>query len=334
MLDIARLDRIHLTLRPFSQRFVGGAILAPIYNFAPGLDIRFEGQDRLPDEPVIYAMNHTDRYNYFPFQFRLWRTLNRFTATWVKGKYYESALVGKFMEMTNNIPTVSRGYLISKDFVYLMKRSLSESEYKVLRGWADESRAGDRGDPPEGLDGIPAELFTTSRNVLGYAFDPSKESYAGYINSIFQVMISRFVELNREAVELGLDLLIFPQGTRSIRLSKGHIGISQIALHLKRPIVPVGCSGSDRAHPGASPIPKRGKIVYRFGEPLHYDDLKRFWTPREFEPFSPEAEAEYQESFQALADLLMERLNGLVDPEYQFSVEQRSEGVEGHDRFL
>ena len=42
----------------------------------------------MPDEPVIFAMNHTDRYNYVPFQYGLWQEKDRFTATWVKGKYY------------------------------------------------------------------------------------------------------------------------------------------------------------------------------------------------------------------------------------------------------
>ncbi len=333
MLDIARLDRIQLTPRPRSQRFVGG-LLAPFYRIAPGVDIRFENPERIPDEPVIYAMNHTDRYNYFPFQFHLWRAHDRFTATWVKGKYYENAFVGKFMELTNNIPTVSRGYLISKDFLTLLKRPLTNDEYSGLREWADKSLPGEQGDPPEGLEDIPAALFTTGRNSLGYAFDPQKENYAGYINSIFRVMMKRFVALNREAHETGLDLLIFPQGTRSIRLSKGHIGISQVALHFKVPIVPVGCSGSDLVHPGASPIPKRGRVVYRFGDPVSYEELRPYWTTKEFEPFTPEAESEYQENFQALADMLMGRLDGLVDPRYRFSEERSSQGVEGQSRFL
>ena len=83
------------------------------YGLIPGVKIDFEDFEEVPPEPVIFAMNHTDRYNYFPFQYTLWRIANRFTATWVKGKYYESRFVGGFMESMNQLPTVSRGYIIT-----------------------------------------------------------------------------------------------------------------------------------------------------------------------------------------------------------------------------
>ena len=63
MLDLARLDRLKLVRRPFSQRFFGQA-LAANYRWFPGVELDFENDDRIPDRPVIYAMNHTDRYNY------------------------------------------------------------------------------------------------------------------------------------------------------------------------------------------------------------------------------------------------------------------------------
>ena len=116
MLDIDRLKRIRLNRYPFVQRMVGYVLLVN-QNWAPGFEVEFENADRIPDGPVIFAMNHTDRYNYFPFQVWIWRAFNRFTATWVKGKYYENWFVGSFMEKTNQLPTISRGYIISKDFL-------------------------------------------------------------------------------------------------------------------------------------------------------------------------------------------------------------------------
>ncbi|MEZ4253024.1 MAG: hypothetical protein R3B99_32855 [Polyangiales bacterium] len=111
MLDIPRLDRIRLEARPRWQRAVARGVLFPNYELVPArkVEIVFEGYEKVPKESVVFAMNHTDRFNYWPFQYQLWRDHRRFTATWVKGKYYENPIVGKFMEMTNNLPTVSRG---------------------------------------------------------------------------------------------------------------------------------------------------------------------------------------------------------------------------------
>ncbi len=92
MLDLARLQRSKLTRRPLYQRLFG-QLLGANYGYLPGVEIVLENSDRIPDRPVIYAMNHTDRYNYFPFQYVLWKRFDRFTATWVKGKYYENRFV-------------------------------------------------------------------------------------------------------------------------------------------------------------------------------------------------------------------------------------------------
>jgi 1-acyl-sn-glycerol-3-phosphate acyltransferase len=70
MLDLARLQRLKLSRRPLSQRFFG-RLLGLNYNYLPGVSVEFENPEKIPDQPVIYAMNHTDRYNYFPFQYRL-----------------------------------------------------------------------------------------------------------------------------------------------------------------------------------------------------------------------------------------------------------------------
>jgi hypothetical protein len=35
-------------------------------------------------------MNHTDRYNYWPFQYQLWKWQYPYTTVWAKGKYYRT----------------------------------------------------------------------------------------------------------------------------------------------------------------------------------------------------------------------------------------------------
>jgi hypothetical protein len=270
-------------------------------------------------------MNHTDRYNYWPFQYRLWRPHQRFTATWVKGKYYQNAFVAKFMELTNNIPTVSRGYLISRDFLNTVGRLPSQHEYAALRALVESGATG--------ALGVPQEVLTEPRDMLGRPFDPARETWATALDQLFRTMMRRFVDLNAQAFDKGLDVLVFPQGTRSVRLSRGHVGLAQIALKLRKSIVPVGCSGCDKCYPSGSPVARKGKIVYRLGEPISYEEMARFHVP-DFEPFTPEAETAHRESFQGLVDLVMQRINDLVDEPYKWSDAQSSDGVQGTSRFV
>ena len=291
MLDLDRMRHVSLSARPRVQRLLALGMLMPNYNLPPRVRIRTEGGDRIPDEPVIFAMNHTDRYNYWPFQYWLWRNANRFTATWVKGKYYENKYLGRFMELTNNIPTPSRGYVLTKDFLGTVGRPPSDDEYRALRRLAD----GEPVDPPA----VPDSIRSTPRNILGRDYDPSAESYPACIDALMSDMMARYVELNAECFEKGLDLLVFPQGTRSRRLSRGRIGVAQAALQFRRTIVPVGCSGSDRVYPGGSPLARGGRITYRVGAPLSPADLADLALPAGVDPFGAEADPRHRDTMQA-----------------------------------
>lgn len=331
MLDLARLDRIRLSAIPRGQKFVGYVLLLPNYELPPRVRIDFEGYENVPDEPVIFAMNHTDRYNYWPFMLKHWRRADRFMATWVKGKYYESPTVGRFMEMTNNIPTVSRGYLITKDYLHTLGRRPTDAEYGATRRWVDAVAHGEILDaPPE----VPEALRTRRRTILGYHYYPHRESYAEAIDHLFRLMMRRFVELNEDAARLGLDLLIFPQGTRNKRLLRGRPGLSQIAMHLERPVVPVGCNGSDGVYPTGSPVGRGGHIVYRFGEPIRKEDAAAWVERGDFEPFTAEAERDHAGALQAYVDQVMDRIDSLLDPEYRFDPDDDVNAVEGSHRFV
>ena len=326
MLDLSRLHRIQLSARPAVQRFIGSTYLRLNYGLLSKVTIGFEGAEKVPDQPVIFAMNHTDRYNYWPFQYQWWRSKKRFTATWVKGKYYENAFVGGFMERTNNIPTVSRGYLITKDFILTMGRHPSGGEYNALRGWVDAVWSSDDSSAPDTPAGLPQPVYAGARSMFGRRFDPAAESYPQAICGLFETMMNRFVELNTQAFELGLDVLVFPEGTRSRSLGRGHIGLAEMALHVDKPVVPVGCSGSDLLYPGSSPWAKPGKVTYRFGEPLTPADLSRFKPPEPFRPFSAMAEKKYRASFQGCVDVIMERVNDLVDGPYKRAQSDKASG--------
>ena len=334
MLDLARLKRIRLMKRPIGQVFFGHTVLGPNYNFLPGIDIQIDGIEKIPSEPVIYAMNHTDRFNYFPFMYKMWKQKQRFITVWVKGKYYEGPLVGTFMELTSNLPTVSRGYIITKDFALTMERRPTQAEYDTLRTLVNEEAAPE-GDPSTvDLSAVPPKLFETGRNILGMDFDPGECSYAVGINRVFTAMMAEFVRLNERSFDLGLDLLVFPQGTRSIRLPRGRIGMMEVALRYKKTIVPIGCNGCDHVYTGSLPIGKAGSIVYRVGEPIPYEELAEFHIDEDFAPFSAEAEHKHRDKFQGAVDLVMNRINDLLEPEYQFSDDLQSTGVRGTSRFI
>lgn len=334
MLDLPRLKRIRLMKRPIGQVFFASTVLKPNYDRFPGIDIELQGMDKIPHEPVIFAMNHTDRFNYFPFMYKLWKLEDRYITVWVKGKYYENPAVGTFMELTSNLPTVSRGYIITKDFTLTMGRRPTESEYDALRALVNAEAAPDLDPSDIDASGVPVKLLTTKRNILGVEFDPADGSYAAGINRVFDAMMREFVRLNERSFELGLDLLVFPQGTRSIRLPAGRIGMMEVALRYKKTIVPIGCNGCDLVYTGSVPIGRKGKIVYRIGEPITYDELSDFHIDEPYEPFTAEAEHAHRDKFQGAVDVVMNRINDLLDPEYQFSDDLQSTGVRGTSRFI
>jgi 1-acyl-sn-glycerol-3-phosphate acyltransferase len=184
------------------------------------------------------------------------------------------------------------------------------------------------------LSDVPQKLLHTKRDILGVRFDPNRTNYAAGINEVFNAMMRQFVRLNEQSFELGLDLLVFPQGTRSIRLPKGRIGMMEIALRYEKTIVPIGCNGCDLVYTGSIPWGKPGSIVYRVGEPIAYDELSEFHIDEPFEPFTAEAEHAHRDKFQGSVDLVMERINELLDPQYQFSEDLKSTGVRGTSRFI
>jgi hypothetical protein len=152
---------------------------------------------------------------------------------------------------------------------------------------------------------------------------------------VFDRMIDEVMRLNRQALEFGQHLLVFPQGTRSVRLSRGHIGVAQVAQHLGVDIVPVGCNGSNRVYPGNSPFAKGGRIVYRIGEPLRLDGtaLRDYRVTEPFHPFTLEAGV-HHEAFEGMTAVVMDHINELLDPEYQYTDGRTPDGVSGMDRFV
>jgi len=327
-LDLKRLESIKIPRVPLLQKCLLYGLLHPNFAFCPGVEIVYDNLPDLTDKPFIFAVNHTDRYNYFPAMYPLYMK-GRVVSFWAKGKYYENPILGNILSHLGTLPTVSRGYIIAKDFKRVTGRTPEAGEYRCLReiveNAADESST----------SVVPEDIFRSRRIILGYEFDPDRERYRNAVNNLFGKMMELFLALHKESFEKGRDLFIFPEGTRSKTLLRGRPGIGQIALYFKDyPILPIGCSGSDKLYPGASPIAKRGRVVLRCGDPITYEDLSQYAITEEFTPFTPQAEERWGENFQGVADLVMERINGLVEPEYRFGAERESGAAEGVKRFL
>lgn len=334
MLTLDIMNNLTLTARPRVQQGVAW-ILRANYRFPlTATPTRVENFDRLPHGPVYIAMNHTDRFNYWPFQVQLWKQRNEFTATWVKGKYYNKPTSRKFMMATNNIPTPSRGYLITADCQQCLRKAPPQDLYRLIRkateqNWEDQKLM-ELGSQLGYRDELN-RLYKTPRDILGLEFNPFKHGFVERHRELFRRMMDRFIELNDEAFDKGLRIIVFPEGTRSIRLTSGKPGLAQMALRMGATIVPVGCNGSDKAYPGNIPLSQGGKIVYRVGEPLTPDGaLAPFRITEKYRPFTDEA-TKFSDKFEGATDLVMDRIRDLLDPCYQ---DGPTTEVEGSDRFM
>ena len=194
MVDEEHLRRVKISARPPGQRAVAH-ILWLTYLFPSKTNIVLEGLENIPKgEGVMFALNHTDRYNYFPLQFELWRRNHeRMTMAWVKAKYYENKALGRFFDLCNNLPLPSRGYIILKDAFSVLNRKMNDEEYRIVRDLADGKL-----EQAEAMDRASEELrklFTTQRRD----FQPSTESYFEFIRShwiLFRYLSKCFVPIS------------------------------------------------------------------------------------------------------------------------------------------
>lgn len=320
MLTLERLKKVRLHRRSLGQRVMANMALMWDYRLPRRTRIILEGLENLPDSPVIFAMNHTDRYNYWPFQYATYRKGLPMTCTWVKGKYYENPAMGWFMDHCNNIPVPSKGYLITVQMRQATGKVPEGESYRALRTLLDTGA-------------LPADASADVHAFL--ASQGGAEAWRADVEDLYRQMMAAVVDLNRQALDMGCNIIIFPQGTRSIRLSKGRVGLAQLSQHLGATIVPVGCNGSDKVYPGGSPFAKGGKIVYRIGAPMGVDhpDLAAHRVTADFEPFTASADA-HRPAFEAITAVVMDRINDLLDPEYQFGDDDESDGVRGAKRFV
>jgi 1-acyl-sn-glycerol-3-phosphate acyltransferase len=86
------------------------------------------------------------------------------------------------------------------------------------------------------------------------------------------------IEDAAQKIRGGMNILIFPEGTRSQdgTLLPFKKGVFSLALRARVPIVPVGISGSSRLQPKGSFIPKQKGVIYvRIGKPIETEHESR-----------------------------------------------------------
>lgn len=301
MVDLKHLNRINIAPVPRFQKVVGHLVLMPNYRIFADVKITFDGVSNIPkNENVIFAMNHTDRFNYWPFQYKMWKLREYpFTTVWVKGKYYKNAVLGKLLDWCNLIPVPSMKYLIEEMYAGKMGRRLKEDEYRAIK------------DAIEGVD-------SQKGRELAAQID---ETFLEFIVPYYETIMERVAELSRIAIrEKKQNIIIFPEGTRSTTLGEGKTGLAQFAVNTRTTIVPVGCNNSHRIYPGSSPFAKSGEVIYRIGEPLSFDGaLKKYRIDEDFKFFSAESRTKYKEVFEEVTNIVMAHINDLVDEHHRVS---------------
>jgi 1-acyl-sn-glycerol-3-phosphate acyltransferase len=305
MIDIDYLQKIRLVSRPLGQRIVANFLLMPNYHLFAKVDIQIENIERIPrDENVIFAMNHTDRFNYWPFQYKLFKTREfPFTTVWVKAKYYKNALLAKGLDLCNLIPVPSMGYLIEEFYRQKFNRRMDKSLYRVVKDL---------------IDGRIAEAGPNERAAIE-ALQAMGDQFADYVRGYYESVMEKVAELSRAALcEQKLNLIIFPEGTRSVKLAEGRTGLAQLALHTEKKIVPVACNNSEEVYRGSLPFARSGRITYRIGEPLSVQEqLKEYRIREPFRLLSRESQQRYREQFEGVTRIVMASIEGMLDEKYR-----------------
>lgn len=235
LLDQSFFQTLKLQEVPDGHLFLS-QIMRVNYRWLFGVSLRLEGLENLPkDQSVLIAMNHTDRYTCWPFQYALIEAGGqRFTSAWIKAKYYQSVFSRWVLGHCNGIPVPSRGYFILQDAKKRLGRVLTQDEYREIRIASEQ-------DPMH-----PINLLND--RMMGLVEQKTLEALVDKKNHV----------------------VVFPQGTRSKRLLPSRTGLIQMAYRHQIPIVPVGASGCDTLYPGHSPWARRGRVTYRIGKPLYF----------------------------------------------------------------
>lgn len=322
IVDLREMGNCDPVANPVAWAF-SSAVFWLVQNVYGGVRVEIEDFPEL-SSPVLFAMNHSHYFDFMQSRRAMFKQEGVLTTSFVKLRALQNRLEGAYIKSMGNIPTISRGYVISADFAQLHQRKLDEAEYRILRDHIN------MGAPLPELPLYKA-LQETPRDMLGLGFDPGSMTYRDGIGACYSEAMATTIALANEVTAAGHSLHIYPEGLVSSRLSRGRIGTVQFALALDLPIVPVGFSGMNECFPRMKMVPKkRGVLAMRFGEPYRID-RSRF---QDFTPFSPEDEVRFQDPLKDETAQLMDRISALLDDECSGGEDHVGDGFKGVARFF
>ena len=322
IVDLREMGNLNPIAHPLAWAF-SSAVFWMVQNVYGGVKVEIEDFPEITT-PVLFAMNHSHYFDFMQSRRAMFKQKGVLTTTFVKVRAFQNRLEGAYIKSMGNIPTISRGYLLSADFAELHQRKLDENEYRVLRSHINI------GDPlPDGP--VFRALQETPRDMLGFGFDPQKMTYREAVGSCYSQAMATTISLARKVTAAGHCMHIYPEGLFSSRLSRGRIGAVQFALALDLPIVPVGFSGMNQLFPRKKMVPcKRGVLAMRFGKPYRIDPA-RF---KGFTPCSPDDELRFKDALEDETHQLMNRINALLDEECSWGTDRDGDGFTGVARFF
>lgn len=103
------------------------------------------------------------------------------------------------------------------------------------------------------------------------------ENFTNLIPMERQGSLHESFKLATQALHQGFNLLIFPEGTRSVtgEIAEFKFSLGYLALRAKRGILPMHLAGTYDAMPKGSSLPKKGTITASIGPFLSYEDLQK-----------------------------------------------------------
>lgn len=324
MIDFQRLNSIQpIANQRWATTFASLGVMT--MKLPPGVSIRIENLEQLPDEPVIVAMNHTHMFDFVALRAPLFFKKRTFVS-WVKARAYKSPHMNLFLSKTGNVPLCSRGYIMAADYFDLFGERIDEETYRHLRAHVDHGQPLPDGPKFERLQSI-------ARPMLGWQFNPSGISYRESIQSVYYELMQISLRLTRRCINRGDHVHVYPQGSVAAQLIPGRIGTVQAALAFGLPIVTVGVSGFREVfcHP-TNPVPMgQGEVVVCFGN-MHMVPREEF--PEDFRPFHPVDEQRQRSKLMAYTQTIMQDLNAQLEPSYQWADDMQSDAKVGVNRFF
>jgi 1-acyl-sn-glycerol-3-phosphate acyltransferase len=266
--------------------------------------MEFEGMENLPlGEPFVIAMNHMSPFDAAPLQCKLYEEFNQFTTQWVKGDYMaHGSIINWAFGGFGFIPILSKDYFINQIYRVGFDKDPRKFEgFKTVKKVLAGTMTVD--------DAMKAHVDTETKKEL----EPFLDNI-GVIGDLHERVNMKSGKLTYKAVEKGLIPIVFPSGTRSVRLGVGKPGLAQFALHSGYKVIPVAVSGNIYRL-GYVPLPIPGmKVKCVIGEPV---DISKFSIEEDFELFSRESQRKYAHEFKGTTEAFMTAINVRLEKPFQ-----------------